>query len=99
MVYCSKTGIVICGSAECDLMFIDLKKMTIVKQMAGYNDELFGACLVSEKSNFLAVANNSSNLIIYNLASSSCHLISGKGFYQFAIYKYNKNFKGMNKVF
>lgn len=90
LFYCKNSDTVLCASVECDLMFVNLKEMKIIKQMAGYNDELFAACLISEKTNCLAVANNSLNLLVYNLANLSCHLISGKYYFKHILKKLQK---------
>lgn len=77
VIYCKNTQTIVCSSAECDLYFVDFKYLRITKQFAGFNDEIYDSCLVSEDLNCLAVVSNSPALRIYNLTSYSCNFVTG----------------------
>jgi len=62
---------------EQNLIFIDLATQSIVKQLAGYNEEILDISFISHELNCIAVATNSPQLRLYDLTTLNCTLVEG----------------------
>ena len=67
---------IVAFSSECNLVFFDLKEHRVLKQLTGYNDEVFDGIMIAS-STCIAVATNSPDLRVYDLSNSHQFIING----------------------
>jgi hypothetical protein len=74
--HCPSNSMVVCSS-ECNLLFFDTNLHRIIKQFIGYYGEIFAAHMISNKTNCLALATNSPDLLILDLKLSHNYFATG----------------------
>ncbi|MFH4975908.1 hypothetical protein AB6A40_002617 [Gnathostoma spinigerum] len=65
------------GSSDFNIFVVDEKTLTVVRQMVGFNDEIFDVCFVGRNEMCIAVAANSPELRLYDMNTWACHLVPG----------------------
>ena len=83
IIFNEAANALVCSTNEQNLLFVDLSTRTIQRQLAGHNDDVLDVCLLNEELNCFAVATNSPQIKLYDLASFSCSLIEGARFSPF----------------
>ncbi|KAL9962409.1 hypothetical protein ACROYT_G031510 [Oculina patagonica] len=74
---CKNLGMVAFVTFDHNIVFHELKSLKRTKQFVGYNDEILDLCFAGVDESHLAVATNSSQLRMYDLASMNCQLLEG----------------------
>lgn len=70
----------VCSTVEQNFIFVDAHSHAIIKQFAGFNDEILDVAFVSHELNCIAVATNSPQLRCYDLSNFNCMLVEGNYF-------------------
>uniref|UniRef100_A0A1I8AMT8 WD_REPEATS_REGION domain-containing protein n=1 Tax=Steinernema glaseri TaxID=37863 RepID=A0A1I8AMT8_9BILA len=66
----------LCASNDENLCIIDADTLSIRKQLAGFNDEIFSVALIAD-GKFIAAGANSPELRVYDRQSWECYLVEG----------------------
>ncbi|KAM4698483.1 transducin beta-like protein 3 [Rhinophrynus dorsalis] len=70
-------GEVVTVTAEHNILMYDLKDLQLKKQFAGYNDEVLDVKFLGPSDSHIVVATNSSQLKVFELATSNCQILYG----------------------